>query len=119
MRKKKAPTKIAQPGAAPEHQEVEALGATEPGESSIDAAIEAGQAGKTHKVEKPKPIVPPSKVKGDPARPAAAAVNAKPEMPYAEAMKKIAAGEITRSVLTDKGWIAVPKAQPKGPGGAA
>lgn len=117
MPKDKKPKKIAEPGAAPD-QEVQAVGATEPGESDIDAAVDAGQAGKTHKIAKAKPIVPPSKVKGDPLRKPTAAVNAKAEMPYAEAMKKKDAGELTRSVLTDRGWVVVAKPQPKGPGGA-
>lgn len=112
---KKKPAKVRQPGEAAD-TEVEAVGATEPGESDIDAAVEAGQAGKTHKITKAKPVVPPSKVQGDPLRKPEAAVNARKEMPYAEAMKLHAAGKLQRAVLTEKGWVA-PNARkpPAGP----
>lgn len=95
-----------QPGSAPEPTEQVDT------ESNVDKAIEAGRSGGTHKVAKPKPVVPPSKVQGDPERPATAAVNAKKEMSYAEAMKLLAAGELKRSVLTDQGWVCVAKAVP-------
>lgn len=72
MAKKPAP-RTRQPGEDTEHD--------------TDKALEAGQSGGTHKVTKPKPEVGLSKVKGDPTRPADAAVNAKKEMPYVEAMK--------------------------------
>lgn len=90
------------------------------GESDVDAAIAAGKAGGTHKVEKPKPRVPKSGVVGDPERPKKDDnVNARPEMSYQEAMEKLAKGELKRSVLTDQGWVSVPKATPQGPGAKA
>ena len=112
----------------------------EPGVSSEDAAIAAGQSGGTHRVQKhPDPeTLPKSKVKGDPDRPADAAVNAKKEMSYAEAMKALEARneldqlrkhqiptekqqarieELTpialqRNVLTEKGWVCVSREPP-------
>lgn len=86
--------------------------ATEAGESNVDAAIEAAQRGMTHKVAKAKPVVPASKVKGDPERPKSAPVNAAKEMSYADAMKALAAGELKRSVLTERGWVAVNREPP-------
>jgi hypothetical protein len=55
-------------------------------ESDVNAAIEAAQSGEAHKIAKPRPEVAPSKVKGDPSRPADAAVNARREMSYEDAM---------------------------------
>lgn len=117
--RKKTPKQVRAPGeAAAADVEVAAQGATEPGESNVDKAIAAGQSGRAHKIAKPKPIVPASKVKGDPERPAEAAVNAKKEMSYEQAMKLLAEGKLTRSVLTEQGWVAVPKKVPAGPAGA-
>jgi hypothetical protein len=113
------------------------------GESDVDAAIAAGQAGKAHKIAKAKPKVPASKVKGDPERPAQAAVNAKKDMTYEAAMKRHAATvemfdlldqgpprdaegakkhaervaelqkvAMQRSILTEKGWVAMPNRRP-------
>lgn len=104
------------------------------GKHDPDAAIAAGQRGGTHKVTKARPPVPASKVKGDPERPPEAAVNAKREMKYEDAMKAHAAAvelaklegvqnptaeqakrmdelrkvALTRSVLTEQGWVAAP-----------
>lgn len=87
----------------------------EQGASDPDAAIAAGRRGGTHRVAKPRDPVAPSRVKGDPERPKTAAVNAKPEISYAEAMAAQAAGTLTRSVLTEKGWVtASPKVIPAG-----
>lgn len=126
MMKKPKPT---QPGSAPADTE-----------HDVDKALAAGSEGKAHKVVKPKPVAPPSRVRGDPERPAEAAVNAKREMPYDEAMKAHdAAKELIRlqeldnptdaqrarmealepiamkkSILTERGWVAMPNRRTKG-----
>lgn len=107
MGKARAP-RVRKPG-----EEPRAPAAAPQSEASDDAAIDAGQAGGTHRVAKhpPADALPKSKVKGDPQRPKTAAVNAKKEMPYAEAMKLREAGTLKRSVLTDQGWV-VPIDQP-------
>jgi len=104
------------PGAAPDTQpeaqatDTSAAGSTE---SNPDAAVAAAQTGGTHKVTRPKPQVPPSPVKGDPHRPQGTGVNAKPTMTYDEAMAALEAGTLKKSVLTEQGWVAVPKAIPQ------
>jgi hypothetical protein len=107
----KQPKQVKQPGEEPQAQ----IPGQEGGTSNVDAAIAAAQSGQTHKVAKPKPAVAPSKVKGDPLRPKDAAVNAKREMSHEEAVAAAESGTLTRSVLTEKGWV-FPKAKepPKG-----
>lgn len=92
------PSRVQQPGAEPQAAEA-------PGESDVDEAIAAAQSGRARKIAKPKPQVPASRVRGDPERPKEAAVNAKREMSYDEAMKLRREGKLTRSVLTDEGWV--------------
>jgi hypothetical protein len=85
MRSKKP--KVREPGtteAPVEDQNAGQAGA----QSDPDAAIAAAQSGKARRIAKPRAPVAPSKTKGDPDRPAAAPVNAKKEVTYAEAMKK-------------------------------
>jgi len=91
-------------------------GSTADTERSDDAALEAGQQGKTHKVSKhPDPAtLPKSQVQGDPERPGDTPVNTKPEMKYADAMRLLDEGKLKRSVLTDQGWVTVAKAAPAG-----
>jgi len=100
-----------------------------------EKALEAGRAGGTHRVAKhPDPeTLPKSPVKGDPERRQSATVNSRKEMSYAEAMKRLAMTKelrklkklanptdaerrrmdeiepqaLTRSVLTEQGWVAV------------
>jgi hypothetical protein len=109
----KKPKQVRSPGAAVAGAGV----AAQPGgESDPDAAIAAGQSGKARKIAKPRAPVAASKVKGDPQRPADAAVNAKKEIPYTEAMALLEAGKLTRSVLTEKGWVVPHGRQP--PAGA-
>jgi len=100
----------------PGEQAPAGTGAQAGDQSDVDAAIAAGQSGKARKIAKPRAAVPASKVKGDPLRAPEAAVNAKKEMPYAEAMVLLEAGKLTRSVLTEKGWVAAPNRVP--PAGA-
>lgn len=71
----------------------------------IDQVIAVSRAGGARRVEKPRPIVPPSPIKGDPERPKTAAVNAEPEMPYSRAMSLRAAGKLERATLTECGWV--------------
>ncbi len=96
-----APKTLRQPGQEAPAPDVQ------PGdtESNVDEAIAAGQAGRTRKIVKPRAVVAPSKIKGDPERPAAMPVNAKRQMSYAEAMKLRSAGKLTKSVLTELGWV--------------
>lgn len=91
------------------HETAADAGATE---SNVDEAIALAQSGKARKVAKPKPVVQPSKVRGDPDRPKSAAVNSKAQMSYADAMKALAAGTLKRSVLTERGWVAVNREPP-------
>lgn len=109
-------------------------------ERSDDKAIAAGKAGKAHKVSKHPDVetLPKSKVRGDPERPADAAVNAKKEMTYAKAMDALADRKaldklrkiespteaqaermaelektaLTRNVLTEQGWVCVNREPP-------
>lgn len=139
MPPKKQPKSLRQPGAEGQAQ---ATPGQQAAESDVDAAIAAAQSGRARQIKKPRAPVAPSKVKGDPDRPADAAVNAKKEMSYADAMvahdaafelarlqelerpsdeqrarmaqlDKIA---LKRSVLTEKGWVAVPNKKPRGAG---
>ena len=97
--KPKKPKTVRQPGEAQVAPEQPA------GESNVDEAIATAQSGRTRKIAKPRAPVAPSKVKGDPQRPPEAAVNAKREMSYAEAMKLRAEGKLDRAVLTEQGWV--------------
>jgi hypothetical protein len=115
MPPKSKPKKVREPGSDAPQTEVEPVATTAGGESNVDEAIEQAQSGRARKIAKPKPVVPASKVKGDPERPPEAAVNQKREMPYAEAMKLRAEGKLKRSVLTELGWVTpspLPSAQP-------
>lgn len=98
----KIPRKRAEPGAQPIESDPE----DEQGRSDPDAAIMAAQGGRARRIAKPRPSVPASKVKGDPDRPRTAAVNARREMSYAEAMRLREAGNLPRAVLTERGWVA-------------
>jgi hypothetical protein len=97
----KRPRMVRQPGDEPQALSGDLAG----GESDPDAAIAAAQSGRARKIAKPRPAVPASRVKGDPERPADAAVNASREMSYAAAMTARDARELPRSVLTEKGWV--------------
>lgn len=101
------PKNVAAPGEDPASLSAEAAG-----ESDVDEAIDMAAQGKARRIAKPKPEVAPSPIKGDPARPAAAPVNAKREMSYADAMAALEAGTLTRSVLTEKGWVAARLPEP-------
>lgn len=87
-----------------------------PGDTTHDTekALAAGANGGAHRVAKhPDPeTLPRSPVQGDPDRPADAAVNAKGEMKYDEAMKLLEAGKLKRAVLTERGWLTVPMNPP-------
>lgn len=111
MGRAKAPRTTRKPGEDPR---AAGTPAAQAGQSDPDAAIAAGSRGGTHKVTKPRPATPASKVKGDPERPKSAAVNAKPEISYAEAMALKAEGKLVRSVLTAQGWVTVDKVVPAG-----
>ena len=133
-----AKPKVRNPGS----EEEEALDPAET-ESNVDDAIAHAAQGKARRIVKPKPKVPPSKVKGDPGRPGTAAVNAKREMSYEQAMKALEAANelealrriisispateaqatrmaelqeiaLTRSVLTERGWVVAPNRVPPG-----
>lgn len=135
----KKPAQVRQPGGAvpPANEQTDAATGAQPEpatQPSDDAAIAAGRAGGTHKVVKPRSPVAPSKIQGDPERPADAPVNQDREMPYDEAMKRLqdrqdldalkALGNpndadrkrmaelektaLRRNVLTDQGWVVVP-----------
>lgn len=97
----KRPRQVREPGAEPQAETPDSAAA----QSDPDAAIVAARAGKARKIEKPKPAVPKSRVVGDPERPAEAAVNAKREMSYDEAMALRSEGKLDRSVLTEQGWV--------------
>jgi hypothetical protein len=71
---------------------------------SVDAALEAAATGRTHRVKKHREA-PPTPTVDDPMRPAGVGVNARAEIPYDEAMAMLAAGTLTRSVLTPQGWV--------------
>jgi len=105
------PRKVRTPGSPAETTPAAPAGDTAPDQ---DAAIAAGAAGGTHKVSKhPDPkTLPKSKIVGDPARRPDMPVNAKGEMKYEDALKLMNEGKLTRSVLTDQGWLVVPRAVP-------
>jgi len=99
MRAAAAPKTLRQPGqeaAAPE---------PEAAESNVEEAIAAAQRGQMRKIAKPRAPVAPSPISGDPERPRTMPVNAKKEMSYDEAMKLRNAGKLTKSVLTELGWV--------------
>lgn len=75
-------------------------------ESNIDEAIAAAQGGNTRKIVKPRVMPPPVKLaRPDPDRPTKAAVNAKKQMTYDEAMAERNAGRLKSAVLTEHGWV--------------
>lgn len=149
MRKKspKVPGEGAVPGpSAAQDEQLDQVPETPepPGESNVDEAIALAGAGQARRIAKPKPVVPPSDVQGDPERPASAPVNARREMPYEDAMRchdaavelrdlrhdgrprdeqaakewdqRVAELEpvaMKKSILTEKGWVAMPQARPK------
>lgn len=91
----------------------ETTGAEEAGESNVDEAIDAAQAGKARKIKKPHVVPPPAVLpRPDPERPTKAAVNAKKEMPYDGAMALRESGQLTRAVLTEKGWVTASDREP-------
>lgn len=71
---------------------------------SVDAALEAAATGRTHRVKKHREA-PPAPTVDDPVRPAGVGVNARAEIPYADALAMLAAGKLTKSVLTPEGWV--------------
>ena len=71
---------------------------------SVDAALEAAATGRTHRVKKHREA-PPTPTVDDPVRPAGVGVNARAEIPYADALAMLAAGKLTKSVLTPEGWV--------------
>ena len=83
--------------------------------SDPDAAVEAGRAGTTRKIEKPRAEVPPAKVKVvDSLRPKTMPVNHKTEMSYADAMALHNSGQQTKAILTPEGWVSPPIRLPAG-----
>lgn len=107
------PTNVRSPGTeAPAESDPQA------GESNVDEAIELAHVGQARRIAKPRAEVAPSPTKGDPQRPKDMPVNAKREMRYADAMAALEAGELTRSVLTEQGWVCAPLPKPAEPGRA-
>lgn len=118
--------------------ESEAIEGQAAGDSDVDEAIALASQGRARKIAKPRAPVAPSKVKGDPQRPADAAVNAKKEMTYDEAMEALGARfeldglkkikepsdeqrermralakvALQRNVLTERGWVCVNREPP-------
>lgn len=83
------------------------------GESDVDEAIALAQSGQARPIAKARaPVAPAVVSRPDSERPSTAAVNQKPTMAYADAVAAHKAGELDRSVLTEKGWVAVER---KGP----
>lgn len=76
------------------------------GPASDDAALEAGQQGRAHKIAKPRAPVAPADLGGmaDVTRPEKAAINAKKQMTVPEAMALDADGKLQRATMTDQGW---------------
>lgn len=75
-------------------------------ESNVDEAIAAAQGGNTRKIVKPRVTPPPAKLtRPDPDRPTKAAVNAKKQMTYDEAMALRKTGQLKSAVLTEQGWV--------------
>ena len=73
---------------------------------NLDEIIAHTRAGfGARRVEKPRVEAPPSPITGDPARPASAAVNAKQQMSYADAMEMKRSGALRSAVLTEAGWV--------------
>lgn len=82
-------------------------------ESDVDEAIALAQSGQARPIIKPRASAPVASFhRPDPGRPPNAAVNQAPAMSYADAMAASAAGTLRRSVLTERGWVAVQKAPP-------
>jgi hypothetical protein len=83
------------------------------GESDVDEAIALAQSGQARPIAKVRaPVAPAVVSRPDSERPSTAAVNQKPTMAYADAVALHKAGKLDRSVLTEKGWVAVER---KGP----
>jgi len=76
---------------------------------SVDAALEAAATGRTHRVKKHREA-PPTPTVDDPMRPAGVGINSRAEIPYAEALARLEAGTLTKSVLTPEGWVCPPEA---------
>lgn len=82
-------------------------------ESDVDEAIALAQSGQARPIIKPRAPAPVASFhRPDPGRPPNAAVNQAPSMSYADAMTAVEAGTLQRSVLTERGWVAVQKAPP-------
>jgi len=101
------PRKVTMPGeeadTGSETTGLEEAGSTE---SNVDEAISAAQTGNTRKIVKPRVVPPPAKLsRPDPDRPTKAAVNAKKQMTYDEAMVLREKGELKSAVLTEHGWV--------------
>ena len=75
------------------------------GPASDDAALEAGQQGRAHKIAKPRAPVAPADLGGmaDVTRPEKAAINAKKQMTVIEAMALDAMGKLQRSEARPSG----------------
>jgi hypothetical protein len=87
--------------------------AGEPGQSDIEAALAAGQAGEARPIPTVRaPVAPAVMPRPDPERKRTAAVNQAATMTYAEAMASLNAGTLERSVLTERGWVAAPVRNP-------
>lgn len=95
------PRQVQNPGEAPQSDSTPAVDT----QHDEDAAIAAAQRGQTHKVAKHTAAFPASPITGDPARPATMPVNAKGEMKYDDAMALRNAGQLSRPVLTELGWV--------------
>lgn len=99
--------------AAAAEQANQAGGVAGSGESDIDEAIALAQSGQARPITKERaPVAPAVVSRPDSERPPTAAVNQKPQMSYADAVAAHKAGKLDRSVLTEKGWVAVER---KGP----
>jgi len=76
---------------------------------SVDAALEAAATGRTHRVRKHRDA-PPAPTVDDPIRPPGVGINTRAGVSYDEAMAMLAAGTLTKSVLTPEGWVCPPEA---------
>lgn len=84
------------------------------GQASDDAAVEAGQQGRAHKIAKPRAPVAPANLgpRADTTRPQTANINAKAQISTDEAKAADRKGKLLRPVLTPDGWY-VPINSPK------
>jgi hypothetical protein len=92
----------------PRTEAVQVPGETADTSHSVDAALEAAARGGTHRVKKHRDA-PPAPTVDDPLREPGVGINAKPGMSYDEAMAAFKAGTLTRSVLTEQGWVCPPE----------